>query len=166
MRDSCPSPTPLCATFCHECPGVPKTQVAVSNSTVGACQLTSATSVLPWLVSPSPQGSGISSSITLSTSLSHPGRLDFFSWAIFISGVIVSAIFSANSQSSSSYFGSPISRMFLTISSAIVLLGITLWLPSRNSVFSSVLVIVAAPFAMSRIQLYMKSNWSRSGALT
>ena len=42
-----PIVVPPAATACHECEGVPGTQVAVRNPAVGTTQLTSATSVEP-----------------------------------------------------------------------------------------------------------------------
>ena len=65
IRLLCPMLIPLHATCCQLCPGAPKTKLVVLNSIVGPCQLTSLTSVLPGLVSPSSHGSNIS--VTKST---------------------------------------------------------------------------------------------------
>ncbi len=88
------------ATTCQECPGIPRTHVAVVNSFVGACQLTSATSVEAPLTSPLPQGLGIVRSITTSVRFCQSSRLDLFNDSVMFSEGIVFWISSAKVNSS------------------------------------------------------------------
>ena len=97
----CPMLVPLHATCCQLWPGAPRTKAAVPNSMVGVCQLTSETSVDPALTSPSFQGSRMSVKMSTSMYFSQSGTLDFLRLSIFCCFGTDSAIFLANSSSSS-----------------------------------------------------------------
>src|SRR5690606_29120385 len=64
INDLVPMVVPPAATFCQLCPGLPGTNVAVPNETVGTFQLTSPTSEDP----PPADGNSSANGCTLATS--------------------------------------------------------------------------------------------------
>ena len=95
-NDLCATPDIPIATICQEWPGIPRTHVAVLNSMVGACQLTSPTSVEPPITSPLPHGSGTLLSITTPRRLCQSSLLALFNSSTIFPEGIVSCISPAN----------------------------------------------------------------------